>query len=210
MSVEAYPLQWPDGWVRTRAQHRRDNSPWKATFGTYRGHLLHEVALLGARNVVLSTNVPINKSNGLPREGFNPPDPGVAVYFHRGARPDFEWQDVLGVAPAPSLDEVERKFRDLSKRYYPDVIGTGDAEMFRQIVKAREAARDFLAGRPVKEGHPYSLACDKFVSVRLNIHSLGLTIQSLRQIERCGASSMLERAFRGFQAALPAHASGGR
>jgi len=208
MSKQSFPLKWPDGWVRTRPQQRQRNSTWKYAFGRYRDDLIDELRRLGARDVVLSTDIPVNKSNGLPREGFNPPDPGVAVYFQRGARA-IDWQDVLGVGPAPSSIEVERKVRELSKRYYPDVAGTGDAEMFRQVVKARDAARNFFAGRPPSEGHPYVLACDKFVEVRLNMHAIALTVNSLRQIERCGASSMLERAFRGFQAALPAHASEG-
>jgi hypothetical protein len=53
-----------------------------------------------------------------------------------------------------------------------------------------------------RRGHKYVLACDQFSEIRLNIHAIGLTIEAMRQIERCGASDMLERAFRGF-AALP-------
>ena len=207
-TIQAFPLSWPDGWVRTRPEQREARVVWKGTFGRYRGELLDELRILGARDLVVSTDIPLNKSNSLPREGFNPPDPGVAVYFHRG-QSTFAWRDVLSLGPLSSLEELERKFRELSKRYYPDVAGTGDAEMFRQIVKAREAGRDAILGIKRPEGHAYVLACDKFREVRLNIHAIALTVNSLRQIERCGASSMLERAFRGFQAALPAHAGEG-
>jgi hypothetical protein len=51
-------------------------------------------------------------------------------------------------------------------------------------------------------GKPICFACDKYTSVGDNIHAIGLTIEAMRQIERCGASDMLERAFTGF-AALP-------
>jgi hypothetical protein len=51
-------------------------------------------------------------------------------------------------------------------------------------------------------GKPICFACDKYSSVTHNIHAIGLTIEAMRQIERCGASDMLERAFTGF-AALP-------
>lgn len=49
-------------------------------------------------------------------------------------------------------------------------------------------------------------ACDKYSRVEWNAHAIGLTIAAMRQIERCGASDMLDRAFTGF-AALPQNAS---
>lgn len=48
-------------------------------------------------------------------------------------------------------------------------------------------------------------ACDKYSRVEWNAHAIGLTIAAMRQIERCGASDMLDRAFTGF-AALPQNA----
>lgn len=201
--IEAYPLSWPDGWVRTRPGHRRANNTWKKTFGVYRDDLVGEVERLKATTLTISTNIPLTL-RGLPREGYNPPDPGVAVYFNRLTKQDFTWQDVLELPGSPSVDDVERKFRELAKKYHPDV--GGDVEVFRLLLHSREVALDYLLGRS-REGHQYVLACDLFNSVRLNMHSIGLTIEAMRQIERCGASSMLERAFRGFIAALPAKAS---
>jgi hypothetical protein len=49
-------------------------------------------------------------------------------------------------------------------------------------------------------------ACDKFINVRDNIYAIAKTIEALRGIERWGASDMMERAFRGFNA-LPEKAS---
>ena len=210
---EAYPLSWPDGWVRTRPQHRRGNNNWKKSFGVYRDDLISEVERLKATSLVLSTNIPLTL-RGLPREGFNPPDPGVAVYFGRRQREDRTWFDVLGISNVPEtapadpaqrarvLVLIDEQFRRLSKKFHPDVAG-GDIALFQQLVKARDVGRDFYSG--VKRiDHEYVLACDLFNEVRLNMHAIGLTVEAMRQIERCGASSMLERAFRGFMAALPA------
>jgi hypothetical protein len=85
MTVEAYPLQWPDGWPRTafnlRESDRRFGGSRKLTMGRARDQLVHELALLGALNIVVSSNVPL-RSDGLPySEARLIEDPGVAVYF---------------------------------------------------------------------------------------------------------------------------------
>jgi hypothetical protein len=210
---EAFPLDWPDGWVRTRPQYRRGNNNWKKTFGVYRDALIDEIERLKATSLVISTNIPLTLK-GLPREGFNPPDPGVAVYFGRKQREDRTWFDVLGITNVPEvaptdpavrervLGLINDQFHKLAKKYHPDK-GGDQIVLFQQAVKARDAGKDFYNG--VKRvDHDYVLACDLFNEVRLNMHAIGLTVEAMRQIERCGASSMLERAFRGFMAALPA------
>lgn len=53
-----------------------------------------------------------------------------------------------------------------------------------------------------KQGKPRVIACDVWKTVRENLRAVGLAYQSLRQIERTGASELLERAFSGF-ARLP-------
>ena len=77
----AYPLSWPIGWERTR--FRENASRFKGnTFAKARDGLGHELDLLGAKNVVLSTNIPL-RLDGQPRGGEADAlrDPGVAVYF---------------------------------------------------------------------------------------------------------------------------------
>lgn len=59
------------------------------------------------------------------------------------------------------------------------------------------------------KGKSYAIACDKFRSVQDNMRAVGLTIESIRALERYGASSIMERAFSGF-AALPAPIQMGR
>lgn len=46
------------------------------------------------------------------------------------------------------------------------------------------------------------IACDKWDLIGDNFRGVGLAVESLRQLERCGASEILDRAFTGF-AALP-------
>jgi hypothetical protein len=76
--ITASPLQWPTGWPRT-ARPQWSNfkvSQNEAQMGIVRG--LH---LLGARNIVISTNIELRR-DGLPYAGRRPPeDQGGAVYF---------------------------------------------------------------------------------------------------------------------------------
>lgn len=79
---EAYPLTWPDRQKRTDYSRRRD-SKFELELGRARDELLRELKLLGAENVVLSSNVPLRR-DGLPyADTSEPKDPGVAVYFER-------------------------------------------------------------------------------------------------------------------------------
>lgn len=45
--------------------------------------MIWEVERMGGRKIILSTNVPLNKTDGLPRANFTPSDTGVAIYFER-------------------------------------------------------------------------------------------------------------------------------
>lgn len=53
------------------------------------------------------------------------------------------------------------------------------------------------------KGRPVAFACDKWIAVEDNLWAIGLALGAIRQIERTGASEMLDRAFQGFDA-LPA------
>ena len=86
MPSTPYPLMWPAGWPRTDWRKRR-----KAAFSRHGQpltvysaleRLQQQLDLLGARNVVLSTNME-TRLDGRPRSGVTPlnNDPGVALYF---------------------------------------------------------------------------------------------------------------------------------
>lgn len=84
MSVEAYPLQWPQGRPRTANRERPKFSV--NSFTAARDGLFNELKLLKASSTVLSTNVELRR-DGLPYAGrAQPVDPGVAVYFVRNGR----------------------------------------------------------------------------------------------------------------------------
>jgi hypothetical protein len=92
VTAQAYPLTWPAGWPRARS---RDEAPFHKKKDTGRGYSDHvaitmaqartmlqaELDRLGAREIVLSTNVELNL-NGDPRgDRARPGDVGVACYF---------------------------------------------------------------------------------------------------------------------------------
>lgn len=53
------------------------------------------------------------------------------------------------------------------------------------------------------KGKPLAMARDRFKSVAGNMRSLTLAIEAMRQLERHGGSTMMERAFSGFAAIAP-------
>lgn len=88
MSATAYPLSWPAGWPRTTNRWPPRYGFKNNTFVRARDSLGLELERLGAHEVVLSTNVPLNIS-GQPRGDYRDllGDPGVAVYFELRKRP---------------------------------------------------------------------------------------------------------------------------
>lgn len=76
--MEAYPLYWPDGYKRTKW---KSSSRFSTEFGKARYNLFHELELMDAKRVILSTNIPLRR-DGLPYADTRKiDDPGVAVYF---------------------------------------------------------------------------------------------------------------------------------
>jgi hypothetical protein len=83
--MEAYPLQWPIGWKRTK-------NPKRSRFGTYNSKptihsgtqkILDEIRKLTGSNkdVIISTNLKL-RQDGLPYSAQREPeDKGVAIYF---------------------------------------------------------------------------------------------------------------------------------
>lgn len=81
--VAAFPLYWP--LEHARAKTRR-SALFQVDFATARAQLLRELSLLGASDVLLSTNIPLRR-DGLPTvPDREPDDPGVALYFQRSGR----------------------------------------------------------------------------------------------------------------------------
>lgn len=199
---EAYPLHWPEDWPRTRPQDQRSMPAWKRNANQYRDALVAELSRMESPSAVISSNVPLNL-RGAMTPGIEPRDVGVAVYFSRKVKEDFGWQDVLGIRDPVSVTEaqIQESFKRLAQVYHPD--RGGEIAMFQKVTAARDNALRWL-NRKENQNFPYVIACDQFREVRLNMCAIGLTIKAIRQIERCGTSSLLERAFKGFSA-LPAY-----
>lgn len=181
---------------------------WKGTATKYRDMLATELDRMKAPVAVISTDVPLNARGAL-TTGIEPLDVGVAVYFSREMKEDFSWQDALGIHdPAPTEEQVQASYRKLAALYHPD--RGGDVAMFQSATKHRDNALRWIH-RKTDARFDYVIACDQFREVRLNMAAITMTIKAIRQIERCGTSSLLERAFKGFSA-LPAEAgpSGGQ
>lgn len=76
--VDTYPLQWPPAWPRTKYQ---ESARFDTSFARARTRLLSELELLGASQVVISSNIELRR-DGLPyANSRQPEDSGIAVYF---------------------------------------------------------------------------------------------------------------------------------
>lgn len=85
-----YPLQWPPGQKRTKSADRRHSKFGAVARGSYSREppsayeaakeLLHELKLLGAGWVVITSQLP-TRNDGLPYADGRSDDPGIAVWF---------------------------------------------------------------------------------------------------------------------------------
>lgn len=75
-----FPLAWPVGQPRTK--HRR-NATFKVGLRKSIDDLQRGLDLLQARNLVLSSNLPLRLDGTIVMSGSEPSDPAVAVYFDR-------------------------------------------------------------------------------------------------------------------------------
>lgn len=87
--ITSFPLLWPEGWPRTPGKQRAYGR-FKTDYDPARESLMKETKLLGATNLIVSSNAPIKPDLTFDVEAFyrevrantEPRDPGVAVYFH--------------------------------------------------------------------------------------------------------------------------------
>lgn len=81
MKRSPFPLQWPEGWARTRSRYRSDFDKSRG-FNKARDGTLHQLELMGATQIVITSNLPTN-AKSLPHSASagQPPDPGIAVWW---------------------------------------------------------------------------------------------------------------------------------
>lgn len=81
MTATSFPLCWPAG-RKLLPPGLRDKSAFRTTPDQARRGLEREVSLLGATNLVISTNVPLRKDGKPYAAGYRLDDEAVAVYFN--------------------------------------------------------------------------------------------------------------------------------
>lgn len=193
--TEQSPLKWAEGWDHVPISERREMKAWKKPFIYYKEALVAQLAKLGAVEVVISFNTGDEARR----------DPGVTVYFSKPMKEDYSWQMGLGIDnPAPTLAEIDDAYKKKAMIHHPD--RGGDIEVFKRLGKWRIQARAWVLNKANTE-HEFALPCDLFKEPRWNINALRLGVAALRRLEDYGLPGMLERTFRGFRVALPAHAS---
>lgn len=179
------PLIWPEGQPRTRLNDRKSQSAWKRPYSKIVEYLEAELTRLGASSWLITHN---DNSSA---------DCGVAVYFSLKPETREEWQEALGfVGEIPTLAQIDKAYRDRATKVHPDGH-TPDRVVFDALTKHRDRARAWAKGEQTVE-HEKVMPIDTFNEVRLNLNAVRMVISALRQIERCGAPMMMERAFRGF------------
>jgi hypothetical protein len=187
---ETYPLRWPEGWPRTPLKDREPRAAWKKTEKQAIEALEIEMKRFGVISSVLTRKDPSDIRTAA--------DPSVCVQFSRKHEDDFSWQSALGISkPDPTLEEIDSAFRRLATQHHPD--RGGDTETFMALNRHKKAAVAFV-NRLSGTSHEYAIACDKYKEMRWNILAIAHTIHSWRQMERDGASSLLERSMQGFAA----------
>lgn len=79
-----YPLQWPEGWPRTR--HPAAARFKVSSFAYARDRVLRQVRALGGTRGVITSNLP-TRNDGLPyANASEPADRGIAVYWVESGR----------------------------------------------------------------------------------------------------------------------------
>lgn len=80
--IEAFPLHWAPGYQRTDSYKRKD-SKFKQTMEGAQNFLRDELKRLGARDLIVSTNIPVRRDGGMYTDYMHKrlEDPGVAIYF---------------------------------------------------------------------------------------------------------------------------------
>ena len=185
-------LRWPEGWDRTLIELRKINKHWHQPLDYYRKAVVKELTLMGA-TAVLITQGPAEKERM---------DPGVSVWFSL-VKEDYSWQTLLGLPPAPTLDEIDAAFRAKAKPVHPDRQDGGDPELFKRVGEARRRARDWVLGKH-EDRHEYVMALDRYTTIRANVAGLSRAFANFRSLQRLGMPTILERVLdKAFKAALP-------
>lgn len=126
----AYPLTWPVGQPRTNYP---DRSRFDCSQNDAQIHLSNELKRMGARYVVISTNMKI-RNDGLPyAKQREPEDRGVAVYF--------QWKEKQMTFACDRWDAVRDNMRAIAKTIEAirGIARWGASDMMERAFSAFEA-----------------------------------------------------------------------
>lgn len=205
---EKFPLEWPSEYKRTLIENRDDAKKWKKTLLQYRDEVEKVLALDGATNILFSTNVdPQFFSNEGLVKANERRDPGVAVYYTIPPDEDFSWQTTLNLStPNPTVDEINKAYREQAKIYHTDVQGTGNIQMYQLLNEAKRAATQWVTGEYDKE-RQHVVACDAWTTIRWNMKAIAIMLVSIRRAKATGATGAIEKMYAQMKA-LPSEAGG--
>jgi len=194
---EQSPLKWPDGQERTLIDRRADRKAWKKTVRQYLERLSQQLAKLGIQQATVTFN-----SQPLERQ-----DPGVALYFSEPRKQDSSWQVGLGIDnPMPTVDEINDAFKKKALIHHPDSEsvrqGRGDPKLYYQYDQHKRNALAYIRGTDRAE---FAIACDRCTEPRWNVEAIRRILMAVAVMDEYGNPGTLERTFRGFRVALPAH-----
>lgn len=128
--ASAFPLHWPQGWPRVK---HRAPAAFGLSLGDARDHLTNELKRMGARYIVLSSNLAL-RQDGLPYANQRQPeDPGVAVYF--------QWRGKQMTFACDRWSKVEHNIRAIGKTIEAlrGVERWGASDMMERAFSAFEA-----------------------------------------------------------------------
>jgi hypothetical protein len=196
---EQSPLRWPDGQERTLIDRRRSKNGWKKTFRQYTERLTQQLQKLGMAEATISFN----------QSPMDRQDPGVALYFSAPQREDYSWQAALGIdSPMPTEEQIEKAFKAKAMKHHPDMVkqSGGDVKLWYLYDEHKKKALAWVKGT-YKADREYVIACDRCTEPRWNLEAIRKILIAAATMDEYGNPGTLERTFKGFRVALPAHAS---
>ena len=189
--IEAYPLHWPPNWKRTKDP---DWSRFGTSFASARDGLITEARLLGARDLIISTNIPL-RLDGLPYANRRmPDDPGVAVYFkldgNNQCMPCDKWDHIednlhaieltvaalRGIGRWGAKDMVNAAFKGF--KALPETAGVGEQTPWYDVLECSPNASTemvkFAYKRRASKHHPDTGGSNKAFADLQNAYKRGL------------------------------------
>lgn len=146
---------------------------------------------------------PLQWPTGWPRTPSNRQERGSQFKQIRYATPGQNWSGVAGRGPVTFAKARDLLYEELRRLGAGSVVVSSNHKPDRYGIPTeskRSVSDEGIAIYFALKGKPMAMACDRFDNAAANMRSLGLAIDAMRQLERHGGGTMMERAFAGFAA----------